>query len=304
LQLIDRLAALHPEASRRTMKQWLAAGRVRLNGEVVRRGTADTAPGDRIALGVAAPAALPEKLRIVHENERLLVVDKPAGLLTIATTKERTRTAYRVLSDHLAGRDHGRERAKPLFVVHRLDRETSGLLVFAKSEAVKHALQDQFKQHTAERLYLAVVEGLVRDDAGTVELRLHEDSGLRVRVARGDEGRPATTHYRVLARGADTTRLEVRLETGRRGQIRAHLAAIGHPILGDAAYGSQRDPLRRVCLHASRLGFVDEGRRVEFTSPAPAGFAKRLAATPAPGAIPSATATPRLRRGRPRSRAR
>lgn len=282
------------------MKQWLAAGRVRVNGDVVRVATSPIAPGDRVSLGAPPPAELPEKLRIVHENGRLLVIDKPAGLLTIATAKERTRTVYRILSDHLAQRPRERDRthpaAKELFIVHRLDRETSGLLVFAKTEAVKRALQEQFAQQTVERIYLTVVEGRVRDDSGTLRMRLHEDSGLRVRVAHGQEGRAATTHYRVLARGADTTRLEVRLETGRRGQIRAHLAAAGHPIVGDAAYGSTRDPLRRVCLHASRLAFVDDGAPVRFESAAPAGFARPIE----PAAAPAASTS----RPRPRARTR
>ena len=136
-------------------------------------------------------------------------------------------------------------------------------------------------------------------------MRLHEDSGLRVRVARGEEargrqqGRAATTHYRVLSRGADTTRLEVRLETGRRGQIRAHLAAFGHPIVGDAAYGSTRDPLRRVCLHASRLGFVDDGTPVRFESATPHGFTRPIA--PATAARRGSPTRPRPR-VRPRAR--
>lgn len=327
MDLIGALAALHPQSSRVTLKQWLASGRIQVNGEVVRRGTSEVAPGDRVALAARASACalieLPGQLRIVHENDRLLVIDKPAGLLTIATAKERDRTAYRFLSTSLAeraaaqnsekgygraatrgregaydraaargrerehertaahGREEGYDRAeqqhgKALFIVHRLDRETSGLLVFAKTVSVKHALQEQFAQRTAERVYIAVVEGRVRDDAGILRMRLREDSGLRVRVAPGQEGRDATTHYRVLARGPDSTRLEVRLETGRRGQIRAHLAAFGHPILGDAAYGSRRDPLRRVCLHASALGFLDGKEQVKFVSPVPAAFVKRV----------------------------
>jgi len=303
LDLINHLVAAHPEASRRSVKQWLAAGRVRVNGDVVRRGTTQLAAGDRVVLGAAPPPALPEQLRIVHENDRLLVVDKPAGLLTIATAKEHDRTAYRLLSSHLAERATAREGEKPLFIVHRLDRETSGLLVFAKTEAVKRVLQEQFVQHTVERIYVAVVEGRVRDDSGTLRMRLHEDSGLRVRVAHGQDGRSATTHYRVLARGADNTRLEVRLETGRRGQIRAHLAGFGHPIIGDAAYGSKRDPLRRICLHASRLGFVDGGVAVRFESPTPAGFTRRMEQPrPATPAAPAAPRKSRPERTRPRAR--
>ena len=183
--------------------------------------------------------------------------------------------------------------------MHRLDRETSGLLVFAKTDAVERELQEQFAQQTVERIYLTVVEGQVRDDSGTLRMRLHEDSGLRVRVAhRSQEGRAATTHYRVLARGADTTRLEVRLETGRRGQIRAHLAAAGHPIVGDAAYGSSRDPLRRMCLHASRLGFVDDGTPVRLESVAPHGFTRPIA----PATVSLGPPTPPRPRVRPRAR--
>lgn len=275
MDLISRLAALHPGASRRSLKQWLAGGRVRVNGDVVRRGSAQVAAEDRVVLGAPAPPQLAGGLRIVHENARLLVVDKPAGLLTIATARERDRTAYRLITSHLVARSSAADRRQPIFIVHRLDRGTSGLMVFAKTVEAKRFLQDQFLRRTVERVYVAVVEGRVGAVSGTFTMRLREDSGLRVRVAHGGEGREAITHYRVLARAADSTLLEIRLETGRRGQIRAHLAAHGHPIVGDAAYGSRRDPLRRVCLHASRLGFMDVPGPLHFESPAPAAFRTR-----------------------------
>jgi len=282
LDLLSRLAALHPEASRRSLKQWLAAGRVRVNGRVERRAGTPLAPGDRVALGAPEPEPLPGGLRRVYENERLVVVDKPAGLLTIASASERERTAYRLLWAHLEARAPARDRRpseivpscrrQPVHVVHRLDRETSGLLVFARTPAAKRFLQEQFERRTVERVYVAVVQGRVREESGTLRMRLREDAGRRVHVARGEDGREAITHYRVLGRGADTTRLEIRLETGRRGQIRAHLAALGHPIVGDAAYGSDRDPLGRVCLHATRLGFEDTDGPLRFDSPPPRGF--------------------------------
>jgi 23S rRNA pseudouridine1911/1915/1917 synthase len=275
MRLKEQMAARYPGASGRTIKQWLEAGRVQVNGRVVRRGDVVVAPADRVVLGGPPPPPFPSQLRLVHENECLLVVDKPAGLLTIATANERDRTAYRLVTDWLAAHPDTQHRRHPLFIVHRLDRETSGLLVFAKTPEAKRALQEQFARRTVERVYVAVVEGRVRDDVGTLRHRLREDRGLRVRTARGDEGRDAVTHYRVLARSADTTRLEVRLETGRRGQIRAQLAELGHPIVGDAAYGSARDPLRRVCLHATRLAFVDGERGLlHFDSRLPPGFLK------------------------------
>jgi 23S rRNA pseudouridine1911/1915/1917 synthase len=275
VRLKERLAALHQGASGRRIKQWLEAGRVQVNGRVVRRGDVEVTSGDRVLLGAPPPPPFPSQLRRVHEDARVIVVDKPAGLLTIATARERERTAYRLVADYLAAQPRTHNPRHPLFVVHRLDRETSGLLVFAKSPDVKRALQEQFAGRSVERVYVAVVEGRVRDDAGTLRHRLREDRGLRVHVGRGGEGRDAVTHYRVLARREDSTRLEIRLETGRRGQIRAQLAELGHPIVGDAAYGSHRDPLRRVCLHATRLGFVDVERgAVHFESRMPPGFSK------------------------------
>ncbi|MGH7393147.1 MAG: RluA family pseudouridine synthase [Candidatus Rokuibacteriota bacterium] len=267
--LRERLAALYPASSRRTLKQWLEAGRVAVNGHVVRRGDVTVAAADHVTLGAPALPACPAPLRLVHEDDEILVVDKPPGLLTIATERERERTAYRLLTEYVRAREGRR-----LFVVHRLDRETSGLVVFAKSPAAKQGLQAQFGGRRVERVYVAVVEGSLRDATGTLQSRLAEDRARRVRPARGGAGgREAITHYTVLARGGQATRLELRLETGRRAQIRVQLAALGHPIVGDHAHGSRRDPLRRLCLHATRLGFVHpRGAPVRFESAPPPAF--------------------------------
>jgi 23S rRNA pseudouridine1911/1915/1917 synthase len=267
--LQTRLRALYPQASRRAVKRWLESGRVRVNGVVVRRGDTVLGAGDRVELRAPPPPPVPAPLRLVHEDRDLVVIDKPAGLLTIADARERERTAYRVLRDWLEVRGAGR-----VFVVHRLDRDTSGLLVFARSAAAKTALQAQFQARTPERVYVARVEGRVGPAEGTLTSRLVEDRSRRVRPGPG--GREAITRYRVLARSRDETLLELRLVSGRRGQLRAQLAALGHPIVGDRAYGSRRDPLRRLCLHATRLGFVHPGGgRIAFESPPPPGFALR-----------------------------
>jgi len=268
LTLRERLQALFPGASGRSVKHWLEASRVRVNGVVIRRGDAPVGAHDRIELGPPPAAPFPAQLRLVHEDDGVIVVDKPPGLLTIATESERERTVYRLLRDWLAAKKEGR-----IFVVHRLDRETSGLLVFARSLAVKRALQAQFEARAPERVYVARVEGVVRDDEGVLAGRLEEDRTLRVHRARAGAGKEAITRWKVLARGPGDTLLELRLVTGRRAQIRAQLAALGHPIVGDRAYGSRRDPLRRLCLHATRLGFVHpNGRRVVFESRQPEGF--------------------------------
>jgi 23S rRNA pseudouridine1911/1915/1917 synthase len=160
-------------------------------------------------------------------------------------------------------------------VVHRLDRDTSGLVVFARSVIAKRRLQAQFEARTVERAYEAVVEGRMRASEGILTARLRDDASRRVRPTRDTRlGKEAVTRYRVLARGRDTSLVELRLVTGRRGQIRVQLAELGHPIVGDLVYGSRSNPLRRLCLHATRLAFRHPGRgdRVEFASPAPPAF--------------------------------
>ena len=272
-RLIDRLQSLYPDASRRSLRQWLAGSRVRVNGAIVLRGSVELDPGDRVELTSAAPPECPAPLRLVHEDDHILVIDKPPGLLTIATDRERERTAYRLLRDWIRQRGARDER---LFVVHRLDRETSGLMVFAKSVATKEHLQAQFAVRTAERHYVALAEGVMRQTEGSFVSRLVEDRALRVRIAERGGGKEAITRYLVLERRRAATLVELRLVTGRRAQIRAQLAEAGHPIVGDARYGSRTDPIGRLALHATRLAFVHpRGGRVTFESPVPAAFGHR-----------------------------
>jgi 23S rRNA pseudouridine1911/1915/1917 synthase len=261
--LLERLRALYPEASGRSLKQWLETGRVEVNGRPARDGRLAVRPGDTVALAARARASFPRGLSLVYEDDTILVVVKPPGLLTIATERERERTAYRLLWNYLAAK-----RQRP-FIVHRLDRETSGLLVFAKSEEAKRALQAQFEARSVERVYLALVEGGPSDERGTLESRLAENRMLRVRS--GERGRLAITHYRVLRRRREGTLLELRLGTGRRHQIRVQLAEAGWPIVGDVAHGGPRGG-GGLCLHATRLGFVHPAteQQVVFESAAPA----------------------------------
>jgi 23S rRNA pseudouridine1911/1915/1917 synthase len=281
MRLAERLQSQFPGASRRRVKQWLEASRVRVDGAIVRHGSVSVADDARVELTAPPPLECPPPLRLVYEDADLLVVDKPAGLLTIATERERERTAYRLLGDWLAARGSSAGR---LLIVHRLDRETSGLVVFAKSSAAKQSLQAQFATRGVERIYAALVEGIVQRDQGTLTGRIVEDRSLRVRTTLDRRaGRDAITRYRVLERRREVTLLELSLVTGRRGQIRAQLAALGHPILGDSEFGSRRNPLRRVALHATRLGFVHPaGGRSSFESAMPAEFTRASREKPPP----------------------
>jgi 23S rRNA pseudouridine1911/1915/1917 synthase len=266
--LLERLRELFPEASQRSLKHWLAHGRVEVDGRVVRDGRAAVGAAARIALHRRGAVPFPPGLRLVYEDDCLLVIDKPPGLLTIATPRERERTAYRLLWNYLGAH---RPPRRP-FIVHRLDRETSGLLVFAKSPGAKRQLQAQFEAREVERAYVAVVEGRVREEQGTLESRLVQDRGLRVRS--GPRGKPAITRYRVRARQHDRTVLDLDLGTGRRHQIRVQLADLGHPVVGDSAHGARPSHPGRLCLHATRLGFAHprSGERLHFESAPPPGW--------------------------------
>jgi len=247
-----------PGASGRTLRQMLQQGRVRLNGEVCRVASHPVRPGDVLEIGHRLPAALEGGLKIVHEDRDVIVVHKPAGLLTVATPHENENTAHALL------RRHARSRGGPatVFVVHRLDKFVSGLLVFAKSESAQVVLKSLFEAHAIERRYWAIVEGRVKADSGTIESRLAEDRAMRMRSTKHPrEGKRAVTHYRVLRRFPEFTSLEITLETGRKNQIRVHLSELGHPIVGDRAYGSTKDPLGRMGLHAFRLGFMHPSRK-------------------------------------------
>lgn len=204
---------------------------------------------------------------MVHEDDALVVVDKPAGLLSIATARESRRTAYAQVFARLERRS---PRERP-FVVHRLDREASGLLVLAKTPEVKRALQAQFHDHSAGRSYAAVVHGLVAIEHATLRSYLRENAAHTTYETSPGRGKLAVTHVEVLRRNAARGRTLVRLEleTGRKHQLRAQLAAWGHPIVGDPRYGG--DKTARLALHATRLRFrhPHSGRLVEFDSPLP-----------------------------------
>jgi 23S rRNA pseudouridine1911/1915/1917 synthase len=216
---------------------------------------------------------LPEGVTLVFEDRDLLVVEKPAGLLTMATETEKRRTVYSILFDEL-------KRRRPpqrLFIVHRLDREASGLLVFAKSEEAKRRLQAQFEDHSAGRTYVAVTDGRIADDSLTLRSYLAENAIHRCYSTPDPaRGKLAVTHVTVLNRGTKYTRVEVRLESGRKHQIRVHLAERGHPLAGDPLYGGKANPIRRLALHGVRLTFRHPftNRPMEFESPPPASFSR------------------------------
>lgn len=259
--------------SRTTVKSFLANRQVAVNNITTTQFNHRLDPGDTVSVrfGRMPEALRHPMLKIVHEDQSILVIDKRHGLLSIATDSERTRTAYRILRDHVRSQDPHNK----IFVVHRLDRETSGLMLFARSEAVKLALQNNWKEAVYDRRYVAVTEGEIPDDEGVVEAPLAENMAThKVYVPRDGSGIAAATHYRVLRRGQGRTLVELRLDTGRKNQIRAHLEWLGCPIAGDWKYGARENPAGRVCLHAHMLCFIHPatGERMEFCTRIPQLF--------------------------------
>jgi RluA family pseudouridine synthase len=214
---------------------------------------------------------LPGGLAIVHEDRDIIVVDKPAGLLTIGTDREKSRTAYFILTDYVRkGVAKSRNR---IFIVHRLDRETSGVLVFAKNQEAKFRLQSQW-QDTRKR-YLAVVHGRCEKRAGTITTYLAENQAHGVYTTNdARKGKLAHTAYKVLKQTRDFSLLEIDLLTGRKHQIRVHLAGIGHPVVGDERYGKENKRHQRLALHARSISFKHpfSGEPLTFTTEVPVFF--------------------------------
>ncbi len=266
--------------SRRAAREAVRAGRIDADGSTLDEPGADVGPGARLELHASRPARrrVRTRLSVLHEDGDVLIVDKPAGLLTVPTEAREKDTLWSRALFHLQHRYGGRPYAG---IVHRIDKDTSGAVVFARNRAALHFLQDRFREHSIEREYVALVAGST-PDAGSFEGDLVRTAGLRRSVARpGESGRRAVTHFRTLERIGDASLVSVRLETGRTHQIRVHFSAAGHPVLGDRVYGPRAadgGPAPRQMLHARRLGFPQPttGRPVAAEAPLPADFEETL----------------------------
>lgn len=290
LRLDQALARLFPEHSRSRLQAWLKEGFVRLDG-VSPEGKRKVWGGERLEVDSAPPpevsAGLPEDipLHVVFEDDSLLVIDKPAGLVVHPGSGNWTGTLLNALLHH-APALAGVPRAG---IVHRLDKDTSGLLVVAKTLEAQTDLVRQLQARTVKRLYHALVHGLV-ERPGVVDAPIGRHPQHRTRMAVVPAGRPAVTRFRARERFARATLVECQLETGRTHQIRVHMAHLGHPLVGDPAYGRRRcgdprlDNFPRQALHAFRLGLIHpaSGQAMEWSVPMAADFADLLRALGSP----------------------
>ena len=242
------------QKSRDNVKSLLRNKQVWIDGRNISQFNHPLKPGQKVLIRWSKPTEVfqDESLNIVYEDDTVVVIDKQAGLLSISTDSEKRETAYSLLRTRVKLQNP----ANKIFVVHRLDRDTSGLMLFAKTIEAKEFLQKTWLTSVRERTYVAVVEGSVEQDEGEITSYLYESKAMIVYSSRNaTKGELAITHYKVIKRNKLYSLLEVNLETGKKNQIRVHMQDMGHPIIGDKKYGAASNPIGRLGLHASVLSF-------------------------------------------------
>jgi 23S rRNA pseudouridine1911/1915/1917 synthase len=285
---LDRaLAAAVPTLSRERLKTLIRSGAVEMGGKAVRDPATKVRGGEELRVAVAEPTPAHNEpqdipLNIVVEDEHLLVVDKPAGLVVHPAAGNFDGTLVNALLHHCAGSLSGIGGVARPGIVHRIDKDTSGLLVVAKTDVAHEGLARQFAAHSIDRRYLAIVHGVPKTSDGVVDAPLARSAANRKKIAvvEGSRGKRAVTHWRRLDVLKDAALVECRLETGRTHQVRVHMALIGHPLLGDPVYGRtgkthgkilKELQFHRQALHAAELGFTHPvtKHRLSFNSPMP-----------------------------------
>lgn len=273
--LLQFLIEAMPQRKRTTVKELLRHEQVAVNGDPVTLASTPLEPGDVVKVNLVRPFMkfYNRRMKLVHEDDDVIVVNKGYGLLSMGTDKVKEGTAYSILREYVKWSDPRNK----LFIIHRLDRDTSGLMMFAKNETAKETMQHNWNNMVLARTYVCVVEGIIEEDSGTIRSYLTENSQHEVYSTPepvNKESKLAVTRWKVIARGKGRTLLEVELDTGRKNQIRVHMKELGHPIVGDRRYGAQSSPIHRLCLHAATLRFVHPVTRrdMNFSTPVPASF--------------------------------
>ena len=280
--LIDALAVIHPTAKKNSLRRMIAQGRVRVGEERAEHPRQKVPSGSVVTILSRDDGDAPTKPkqgipepRVLYSDSQVIVVEKPHGLLSVATDRGEADTMF----DRAAkwAWENGRTRA---LLVHRLDRETSGCLLIARNPEARDILQAQFKNRSIERVYHAVVHGAPSAQSGTVKARIQETKDMRVRLVKDGKraGREAITHWELEERGTTHSLIRIKIDTGRRAQIRLHMANMGCPVAGDTRHGWGKASVNRLCLHASSLTFDHpNGERMSVESDLPRALRSELA---------------------------
>ncbi|QDK80762.1 RluA family pseudouridine synthase [Spirosoma sp. KCTC 42546] len=276
-QLMAFLIEQLPHKNRNNIKSLLSNKQILIDGKVYTQFNHPLREGQVVTVAAnRAPQTTQYRgLTILYEDPSIIVINKQAGLLSMATNKERDRTAYGILSDYLKKENP----TNKIFIIHRLDRETSGVMMFAKSEKVQRLMQESWNATTKERTYVALVEGVPEPPTGTITSFLRESKALIVYSSQNpDNGQLSITNYNVIKANNGFALVELELETGRKNQIRVHMQDIGHPVVGDAKYGATTNPIGRLGLHAEVLAFEHPitGESMRFDAPVPKIFLSAL----------------------------
>ena len=275
MELMEFLASQMPDASRTKLKSLLTKREVYVDNVITTQFNFALQPGMNVQISKdkGRKEFQSSLLKIVFEDEYLIVVNKREGLLSMGTDKQKERTAHSILNEYV--QRSGKQFR--VFIVHRLDKDTSGLMIFAKDEKTKFTFQDYWDEIIKERRYVAALSGDVEKDRGTVTSWLTDNKVFITYSSMTDNGgEKAITHYTTIKRGNGYSLVELELETGRKDQIRVHMNDLQHPVLGDVKYGDGKNPLGRLALHAFKLSFYHPitGKLMEFETPYPPAFKK------------------------------
>jgi 23S rRNA pseudouridine1911/1915/1917 synthase len=264
--LFEAISALSPDSSKSTIRSWLKDGRIAVDGQICKIGSTLLNKGQTLEL-IKKKIMIEEDIEILYQDNHLVVIVKPEGLLSVSTDYEKERTAHKILKRQL--------HPKKVEVVHRLDQDTSGVMLFALDQRTQELLKDIFEKHAIDRQYTAIVEGRLTDIKGTWSSYLSEDDNYFVHsYSNPEKGKLAVTHFEVTGKSKKYTRLNLKLETGKKNQIRVHCSEAGHPVAGDAKYGAVTNPASRLCLHATTLGFTHpiKKKKMKFSARIPKSF--------------------------------
>lgn len=272
IPLLESLRSNLPQLSRTAVKALLKYDQIRLEGTVTNQFDIPVAPGQTISINFSRPwqTLSNPRLRIVYEDDDIIVVNKGYGLLSVGTDNKKEGTAYSILRDYLKRLNP----ANKLFIVHRLDQHTSGLMLFAKNIKAKEAMQHNWNNMVLDRRYAAIVEGCPEPAEGVRRSRLLENAQHLMYSTDDPKGLEAVTRYKVLKSRNGYSLVDVSLDTGRKNQIRVHMHDMGTPIAGDRRYGAKTSPIHRLALHARTLRFVHPmtHKDMNFSIPLPASF--------------------------------
>ena len=258
---------------KKRIKQYLTHGAIFVNNNRTTKYNYKLVPGMNIVIDTDNKNKKTLPFDILFEDDHIIVVNKPSGLLTIATNKEKDKTLYHIVREYLVSKDKNSR----VFIVHRLDKDTSGIVVLAKDEKAKNKLQENWNEYVSLREYIAIVYGQMSKESDRIVQNLKETKTNLVYVSRNDDGKEAITNYKVIKANDNYSELSINIETGRKNQIRVAMASIKHPIVGDKKYGDPKDKESRLFLHANRLKmyYPEIKKELLFETPIPNEF-KRI----------------------------